>query len=70
MLELNIKCDTVEEANIYLNAQQYLNLITDFAEALRNAEKYSDNVDQAMLLAVNSYKSDFFKAAQHHNGAY
>ena len=70
MLELNIKCDSVEQARVYLNAQQYLNLITDFAEALRNAEKYSDNVDQAMLLAVNGYKSDFRRAAEHHTGAY
>jgi hypothetical protein len=70
MLELNIKCDSVEEARVYLNAQQYLNLITDFAEALRNAEKYSDNVDQAMLLALNGYKDDFRRAAEHHTGAY
>lgn len=70
MLELKIQCEDVDQARVYLNAVQYHNLITDFAEALRNAEKYSDNPDQAMLLAVVGYKSDFLNAAQHNQGPY
>lgn len=70
MLELKIQCEDAAQARVYLNAQQYHNLITDFAEALRNAEKYSDNPDQAMQLVFGGYKSDFLNAAQHHQGPY
>lgn len=68
MLELNIKCDSTEEAHVYLNAHQYLNLLTDFAEALRSAQKHGGNAD--VLHQVNVFYPEMLRAIEHHTGAY
>lgn len=68
MLELNIKCDTLEEARVYLNAQQYLNLIDDFYNALRSARKHGSDVD--VLKQVDAYMNELREAIDNSTGAY
>lgn len=68
MLELNIKCESLEEARVYLNAHQYLNLISDFYAAVRNARKHGTDTD--VLKAVDTFASDFISAIDNSEGAY
>ena len=68
MLELNIKCESLEEARVYLNAQQYLNLLTDLREALRGAYKHGTDAD-VVKIAENFY-ADITQACDHAEGAY
>ena len=68
MLELNIKCESLEEARVYLNAHQYLNLISDFYAAIRSAKKHG--TDQDILKAVDMYAADFISAIDNSEGAY
>ena len=68
MLELNLKCESLEEAHVYLNAHQYLNLISDFYVAIRNAKKHGSDAD--VLKAVDMFEHDFISAIDHSDGAY
>jgi hypothetical protein len=68
MLELKIQCDTAEDARVYLNAQQYLNLIDDFYNALRSAQKHGTDVD--VLKAVDKFFPDLCAAIDNSTGAY
>ncbi len=68
MLELNIKCESLEEARIYLNAQQYHNLLDDFYNALRSAQKHGTDAD--VLKAVDKFFPDLRAAIDNSTGAY
>lgn len=68
MLELNIKCDTIDEARVYLNAPQYLNLIDDFYNALRSARKHGSDVD--VLKQVELFMPDLQAAIDNNQGPY
>jgi hypothetical protein len=68
MLELNIKCESLEEARIYLNAQQYHNLLSDMAMAFRNVIKHGTEKD--IIVQVNNFYPDLCKALDHHQGPY
>ena len=68
MLELKITCQDAEDARIYLNGPQYLNLLTDFAEALRSAQKHG--IDKDVLHQVNVFYPEMLRAIEHHTGAY
>ena len=68
MLELNIKCDTIDEARVYLNAPQYLNLLDDFYNALRSARKHGNDVD--VLKQVDAYMNELRAAIDNSQGAY
>lgn len=68
MLELNIKCDTIDEARVYLNAPQYLNLIDDFYNALRSALKHGSDVD--VLKQVELFMPDLQAAIDNNQGPY
>lgn len=68
MLELNIKCDTLDEARVYLNAPQYLNLIDDLYNALRSARKHGTDAD--VLKQVDSYMNELREAIDNSTGAY
>jgi hypothetical protein len=68
MLELNIKCESLEEAHVYLNAHQYLNLISDFYVVIRNAKKHGSDAD--VLKAVENFYPDIIRAVDHSEGAY
>ena len=68
MLELKITCDSAEEARIYLNAHQYLNLLTDFTEAIRSATKHGTEKD--VLHQVTVFYREMCSATEHHMGAY
>ena len=68
MLELKIKCESPEEARVYLNAPQYHNLISDLYSGLRNARKHGTEADLAMF--VDNYIDDLYKAIENSQGAY
>lgn len=68
MLELNIKCESIEEARVYLNAHQYHNLISDFYAALRSARKHGSDAD--VLHQVDCFMPDLCKAIDNSEGAY
>lgn len=68
MVELKIKCESLQEAQMYLNAPQYLGLIQDFREALRSATKHGEPVD--VLRVVEQFVPDLAKACDHAEGAY
>ena len=68
MLELNIKCDTIDEARVYLNAPQYLNLLDDLRNALRNAYKHGDDKDA--LKVLENFYTDITAACDHNQGPY
>ena len=68
MLQLNITCDTLEEARIYLNALQYHNLINNFSLALENA--YKHGTDRDVLHQVKYYMPDLTRAVENSQGAY
>lgn len=68
MLELNIKCDTPDEARIYLNAPQYHNLISDLRHALRNAQKHGSDAD--VLKVVQNFFPEICIASDNHQGPY
>jgi hypothetical protein len=68
MLELNIKCESVEQAQMYLNGPQYHNLISDLYQSLHSAQKHG--TEQDVLQAVKIFYPDLCKAFDHHQGAY
>jgi|694.fasta_scaffold34146_5 hypothetical protein len=68
MLKLNIDCEDNQEAMVYLNAPQYLALITDLTQAVRNAEKHGD--DQSLLKVIRDFYPDLCRAMDHVEGAY
>lgn len=69
-LQLTIECDNVEELRTITNAQQYYNLIHDFAECIRQARKHSDDVDRAISIVVDKFYPDFISALDHVEGPY
>ena len=68
MLELNIKCEDLDEARVYLNAPQYHNLLTDLYAALRSARKHGSDAD--VVKAVDTFYPHIILACEHHSGAY
>lgn len=68
MLELKIRCETTEEARVYLNAPQYLNLLDDLRNALRNAYKHGDDKDA--LKVLENFYTEITAACDHNQGAY
>ena len=68
MLELNIKCESIEEARVFLNAQQYLALIDDFFNALRTARKHGEDAD--VLKVVDRFYPEMCNAIDNSTGAY
>ena len=68
MIDLVIKCESLEEASTYLSAQQYLNLLHDFYAALRNAKKHGS--DEDVLKTVDMFMPDLARAVDHSQGAY
>lgn len=68
MLELKIKCDSLEEARMYLNAPNYLSLLQDLRANLRDAMKHGGDVD--VLRVVDNFMPDIAQACDHNDGAY
>lgn len=68
MLELKINCGGVDEARVYLNAQQYLNLISDLYTALRSARKHGSDAD--VLAKVELFMPDLQAAIDNSTGPY
>ena len=68
MIDLVIKCESLEEAHVYLNTHQYLNLISDFYVALRSAKKHGSDAD--VLKTVDMFMPDLSRAIDHSQGAY
>ena len=68
MLELKIKCESLEEARMYLNAPNYLSLLQDLRQSLRDAKKHGTDVD--VLRVVENFMPDIAQACDHNDGAY
>jgi len=68
MIELKINCESTAEARVYLNAHEYLNLISDFYAAVRSAKKHGS--DQDVLKTVDMFEHDFISAIDNSEGAY
>ena len=68
MLELKISCESSDEARMYLNAQQYLNLLEDLHVALRNAQKHGTDSD--VVKVVENFFPDICTACDHNQGPY
>lgn len=68
MLELNLKCETIDEARVYLNGPQYLNLLDDFYNALRSARKHGSDAD--VLAKVELFMPDLQEAIDNSTGPY
>lgn len=68
MLELNIKCESIEDARVYLNGPQYLNLLQDLRMAFRNAQKHGSDAD--VVKAVQNFFPDITAACDHSEGPY
>ena len=68
MIELKIKCESLEEARVYLNAQQYHNLISDLCMSIRNAQKHG--TEHELIRIVNGFYPDLAKAMDNSEGAY
>lgn len=68
MLELKINCEDTTEAHVYLNAFNYLNLITDMYNALRNAKKHG--TPESIVMVASDFLDDLSNAVEHHTGAY
>lgn len=68
MLELKLQCDDVDQARIYLNAQQYHNLLCDLYNALRGARKHGTDAD--VLFQIEHFMPDLAAAFDHHTGPY
>lgn len=68
MLELKLKCKSVDEARIYLNGLQYYNLLGDMREALRAAYKHGTEAE--VLKVINGFYPDIDRAVDNNSGAY
>lgn len=68
MLELKIQCENADEARMYLNAQQYHNLLEDLRVALRNAQKHG--TDEDVVRVVENFYPDICAACDHNQGPY
>ena len=68
MLELNIKCEDLEQARVYLNATNYVSLLQDMRTALHNAYKHGTDAD--VLRIVKNFYPDILIAIDHSQGAY
>ena len=68
MIELKIKCESVEEARVYLNAQQYHNLISDLCMSICNAQKHGTDAD--LISVANRFYPDLWSAVNNSEGAY
>ena len=68
MLKLEFICESHEEARVYLNAHAYHNLLSDFYEALRDAQKHGG--DKNVIYQVEAFLPDLAKAVDHNMGAY
>ena len=68
MLELKIQCESADEARMYLNAQQYYNLLDDLRNALRTAYKHGDDKDALKVLA--DFYTEITTACDNHQGPY
>jgi hypothetical protein len=65
-IQITIKCEDKNEANIYLNAQQYLNLLSDIQSQIRDCLKYEQNMNDTL----NSIYKDVCQCTEHHLGPY
>lgn len=68
MLKIELNCETLEEARIYINAHNYLNLIFDTYNSIKQARKHGDASDMERVL--DTFLPEMAKAIEHDQGAY
>ena len=67
MFDITIKCESAEEARVYLNANQYLALLDDIYQAVRSTQKHGDGDLDKVL---NNFLTEICHAIDHSAGAY
>lgn len=68
MITIQFQCESQEEAHVYLNAQNYLNLIHDLYSAITSARKHG--TDKDVLHQIEHFLPELGRAAEHNLGAY
>lgn len=68
MIKITFECETVEEANVYVNAIQTRNLLSDFVLSMHNAKKHG--TDAEVLRNLTAFYDDLVRAADHASGPY
>jgi hypothetical protein len=67
MFDITIKCESAEEARVYLNANQYLNLLEDIYNSVRQCQKHGDGDLDKVL---NNFLPEISHAIDNSTGAY
>ena len=67
MFDITIKCENAEQARVYLNGPQYLNLLEDIYNAVRSSQKHGDGDLNKVL---DNFLSEICHAIDHSTGAY
>lgn len=67
MFDITIKCETAEQARMFLNAPQYFALLDDIYQAVRNTQKHGDGDLDKVL---ENFLPDISRAIDNSEGAY
>jgi len=67
MFDITIKCESAEEARVYLNANQYLALLDDIYQAVRQCQKHGDGDLDKVL---ENFLPEICHAIDNSTGAY
>ena len=67
MFDITIKCESAEQARVYLNANQYLNLLEDIYNAVRSTQKHGDGDLDKVL---ENFLPEISHAIDNSTGAY
>jgi hypothetical protein len=68
MLKLELVCDSAEQARVYLNAQQYFNLLLDLEESFSQVTEETSH--QELLYIIDTFLPNIKAAVCNHEGAY
>jgi hypothetical protein len=63
---LTLTCESTSEAQLYLCAPQYYNLISDLHSLIRSSEKYDTKLEDS----IKSFYPEICKCVESHLGPY
>ena len=67
MFDITIKCETAEQARIFINAPQYFALLDDIYQAVRQCQKHGDGDLDKVL---ENFLPEICHAIDNSTGAY
>ena len=68
MIKITFVCETAEDANVYVNAPQMRNLVSDFVQAHKASVKHGTEAE--VLRNLTAFYDDLVRAADHASGPY